>query len=122
MPKFSIICPAYNVENYIDETIRSVLAQTEESWELIIVDDGSVDGTVERVNSYSDSRIRLLRQTNRGQSMARNRGVEASSGELFIFLDSDDMLHASALARLEEALNGSEAVASYGQCRFLSED
>src|SRR5215213_3114025 len=119
-PRYSIICPAYNVEDYIDETIRSVLAQTERSWELIIVDDGSVDGTVDRVKSYSDRRIQLVLQTNHGQSVARNRGVEASAGELIIFLDSDDMLHPAALARLGGALSGGEAIASYGQCQFIS--
>jgi len=122
IPKYSIVCPAYNVETYIDATIQSILAQTEPGWELIIVDDGSTDGTVDRVRSYPDRRIQLIRQANSGPSAARNAGIAASRGERLLFLDSDDLLHPTAIARLGAALDVHDVIASYGQCRYITED
>jgi glycosyltransferase involved in cell wall biosynthesis len=121
IPKYSIVCAAYNVEPYIDETVESVLGQIEKDWELIIVDDGSTDGTVERVQRYSDSRIRLIRQANGGPSAARNTGIAASRGARIVVLDSDDCLHPSALQLLGGSLDRGKAVASYGQCRIVTE-
>ena len=121
-PKYSIVCPAYNVERYIDATIQSVLAQTEQSWELVIVDDGSTDGTIDCIRRYSDSRIHLIQQANGGPSAARNAGLAASRGRRLIFLDSDDLLHPTAIARLGAALDANDAIASYGQCRYITED
>jgi glycosyltransferase involved in cell wall biosynthesis len=121
-PKYSIVCAAYNVEPYIDATIESVLAQSEADWELIIVDDGSTDRTVDRIRRYDDARIKLLQQANGGPSVARNTGIAASRGARLVVLDSDDCLHPTALSRLGAALDTGEAVASYGQCRIVSED
>lgn len=120
-PKYSIVCAAYNVEPYIDATIESVLAQSEADWELIIVDDGSTDRTVDRIERYSDDRIRLIRQANGGPSAARNTGIAASRGRRMMVLDSDDCLHPTALARLDATLEESDVVASYGQCRIVTE-
>jgi len=121
-PQYSIVCPAYNAEKYIEATIQSVLAQTRADWELIIIDDGSTDGTASRVANYRDKRIHLIRQANHGQSLARNVGAKASQGDRLMFLDSDDLLHPDALARLGNALDRADAIASYGQCRYISED
>jgi glycosyltransferase involved in cell wall biosynthesis len=121
-PKYSIVCAAYNVEQYVDETIASVLAQTETDWELIIVDDGSSDGTVDRIRRYNDSRIELIEQSNGGPAAARNTGIAASRGARLLVLDSDDCLHPAALTRLGAALDASKAVASYGQCRIITDD
>jgi glycosyltransferase involved in cell wall biosynthesis len=121
-PKYSIVCAAYNVEQYIDATVASVLAQTETDWELIIVDDGSTDRTVEHIRHYDDGRITLIEQANGGPAAARNTGIAHSHGERLVVLDSDDCLHPTALARLGAALDKSNVVASYGQCRIISEE
>lgn len=90
-PKFSVVIPLYNSEEYIKSTIDSVLAQTERNFEIIIVDDGSpCKQGADIVRSYSDSRIRLIEQSNRGLPEARNRGIKESKGEFIAFLDGDD--------------------------------
>ena len=86
----SIVTPAYNAEKFIAKTIESVLQQTFTDWELIIVNDGSSDGTVEVVNPYLGDRIRLFSQANAGVSVARNKGVSHAKGELIALLDADD--------------------------------
>lgn len=91
--KVSVIMPAYNRETYIRESIDSVLAQSFTDFELIVVDDGSTDSTAGIVQSYTDSRIRLIRQPNRGVSVARNAGLEAARGQFITFLDSDDLYY-----------------------------
>lgn len=90
MPKISIVMPVYNQAEYAAETIESVLAQTFGDWELVIVDDGSTDGSAERILRYSDSRIRYFYQRNRGVSAARNLALEEARGEFVGFLDADD--------------------------------
>ena len=87
----SIVTPVYNAEKYIEETIRTVLDQTWKDWEWILVDDGSADRSVEIIEQYKDSRIRLIRQKNKGAAAARNRGIEAAKGRYIAFLDSDDI-------------------------------
>ena len=86
----SIIMPTYNRESFLPKAIDSVLAQSYESWELIVVDDGSIDGTKELIASYDDSRIVYLYQKNQGVSAARNTGIAESRGEVLALLDSDD--------------------------------
>jgi hypothetical protein len=82
--------PAYNAERFIGQAIESVLAQSYPNWELFVVNDGSTDSTAEVVAGYSDSRIRLLHQTNDGESAARNTALKNLHGELVAFLDADD--------------------------------
>lgn len=90
-PKVTVIMPAFNMQLYIDEAIRSVLGQTYKNWELIIINDGSTDGTEDIARKYlSDPRIVYIKQENKGLSAARNIGIRTSSGELIAFLDSDD--------------------------------
>ena len=87
----TVIVPLYNKQDYIARTIRSVLAQTYQRFELVVVDDGSTDQSVSLVESlFSDARIRLVRQRNRGVSAARNRGLKDMQGHLAAFLDADD--------------------------------
>ncbi len=86
----SVVIPLYNRENYIGETIDSVLKQSFTEFELIIVDDGSTDKSVEIVQSFHDSRIQWITQCNQGVSCARNNGVKIAQYELIAFLDSDD--------------------------------
>ena len=88
-PHVSIILPTYNRADVIGRAIASVQAQTFEDWELLIVDDGSTDGTADLVSGVDD-RIRLIRQPNGGTYLARNNGLASARGRLITFLDSDD--------------------------------
>ena len=106
--KVSVIMPAYNSEVYIRESIDSVLAQTFADFELIVVDDGSTDTTAAIVESYTDSRIRLIRQPNRGVSVARNTGLEASQGQFITFLDSDDLYYPDFLKTLHRLIQSNQ--------------
>lgn len=92
-PRVSVIMPVYNVEKYAQEAIESILGQTYGDFELIIVNDGSVDGTAELIEAVSkaDSRIRVLHQDNRGVSRSFNRGLELASGEYIARMDGDDV-------------------------------
>lgn len=90
IPTVSVITPAYNAARFIGRAIDSVLAQTFTSLELIIIDDGSTDATPDIVRAYRDPRIVYLQQPNAGQGPARNRGIQACSGEYVTFLDADD--------------------------------
>jgi len=89
----SVIMPAYNAEKYIAESIESVLAQTYEQWELLIIDDGSADRTKAIAESYAvrDERIQYIFQLNGKQGRARNKGIAAAHGEMIAFLDADDI-------------------------------
>lgn len=93
----SIVVPLYNKEKCIDRTILSVLNQTYGDFELIIVDDGSTDSSIKKVEAYKNERIRLIRKENGGPSSARNEGVEQAKGEWVIFLDADDEFLPDAL-------------------------
>ena len=89
-PLFSIVLPTYNREAYIERAIESVLNQSCAAWELIVVDDGSTDATRQVVTAYDDARIRYQFQRNRGNSRARNHGIQLARGLYICFLDSDD--------------------------------
>lgn len=92
--KVSVIMPAYNCENFIDETIQSLLTQTYTNWELIAVDDCSTDKTAEIIKRYgeSDSRIKYIRnEKNLGAALTRNKAVSIAKGQYLAFLDSDDI-------------------------------
>ena len=117
-PLVSVIMPAYNAERYLADSIRSVLAQTYADWELVVVDDGSTDGTarVARGFALADERVRYLYQENGGQGSARNTGLRNSRGTLVAFLDADDLWAADKLARQVAALeeSGCDVVFSGG--------
>jgi len=96
-PLVSIIVPCYNAEQYVGEAIRSALGQTYPNVEVIVIDDGSTDGSLEGIGSFGEA-IRWETGPNRGGSAARNRGLALARGELVQFLDADDLLDPEKLA------------------------
>lgn len=104
MPLFSVIIPTYNRLNILPKAISSVINQVFEQWELIIVDDGSIDNTSEFVDSLNDSRILFIKQNNLGVTVARNAGSKVASGKYLVFLDSDDQLLPNALEDFKNAI------------------
>ncbi|MFU8866411.1 glycosyltransferase family 2 protein [Natronococcus sp.] len=112
MPAVSIVIPTYNRASVVGRAIDSALAQTHGDLEVIVVDDGSTDGTGAVLDSYDDDRLIVLETgTNGGANAARNRGIERASGEFVSFLDSDDELAPTHVERvLETFRNGSDRV------------
>ncbi|MBK9764585.1 MAG: glycosyltransferase family 2 protein [Flavobacteriales bacterium] len=94
--KVSVVIPCYNVEDYVEECLASILAQDHSDLEVICVDDGSSDGTVAKIKAVQaadkSSRIRLVEQPNKGAAAARNNGLRNSTGEYVQFMDADDLL------------------------------
>lgn len=107
-PKVSIVIPVYNAMPYLAETMNCILGQTLSEIEVICIDDGSSDDSLEYLLelSRSDSRIAVFSQPNMGQSRARNVGISVATGEAIYFMDSDDLLDSDALATLYAKLNG----------------
>lgn len=115
----SIVIPAYNHGRYIAEAIESVLAQDHPLVELIVIDDGSTDHTVEVLNKYAD-RARVLSQTNKGQATTINRGWSEARGDVLSYLSADDRLEPDAVSRALAALRAHpEAVMVYGDYRLI---
>lgn len=118
----SIIIPAYNVNPYLEETCRSVIAQTYQEWEVLIIDDGSTDATpkIAQEMAARDPRFRVIKQENAGVSAARNTGLRNAQGEFILFLDADDLLMPTALHELLTALLARpDCVLSWGKARFF---
>lgn len=100
----SIIVPAYNVEKYIDKCIESLINQTYENIEIIIINDGSSDDTEKKVKKYKDKRIKYYKNENQGIGKTRNFGIEVSTGEYLMFVDSDDFLDLDACFLLHDKI------------------
>lgn len=100
--KVSVILCVYNEEKYIAQAIESILNQTLTDWELIVVNDGSTDGTLDIINSYSDERIKVIDQENIGPGASRNKALKIVKGDYVAFLDGDDWFTSEAL---EESYN-----------------
>jgi len=119
----SIITPAYNAEKYIAEAIESVLNQTFEAWELIVIDDGSTDNTAKIVSSFEDDRIIFIGQKNKGVSSARNRGLILARGKYITFLDADDVLPLNSVElRVNYLENYQEINMVHGEIIIVRED
>lgn len=109
MPFFSIIIPAYNRAHTIGRTLESVLKQSFAQFEVVVVDDGSVDDTKAVAAAFNDSRIRYVYQHNQGVCVARNTGADEAIGKYLIFLDSDDTVTENWLADFHETIIGKQA-------------
>ncbi|MEP6519897.1 glycosyltransferase family 2 protein [Microcoleus vaginatus] len=113
LPLVSVIIPAYNAEPFIEETLKSVLAQTYPAIEVLVVDDGSQDRTAEIVEKISkkDSRVQLLKQQNAGVAAARNLGIQKSRGEYIAPIDADDIWYPENIEKqVQSMLEGGEEV------------
>lgn len=104
--KISVVVPIYNAEAYLEKCLNSILAQTYENLEIILVNDGSKDKSLELMEKYKnqDARIIIINKENGGVSSARNRGIEAATGKYIIFIDADDYIENNMFEVLEEDL------------------
>lgn len=121
-PKISVIIPVYNGEKTIQKTIESVFKQTWQNFELIVINDGSQDATLEVLSSIQDPRLRLLSYSNAGVSSSRNRGITQATGEYISFLDADDLWTADKLeAQLQALEKHPEAAVAYSWTDAIDE-
>ena len=118
MDLVSVIVPVYNTEKYIGECIESILHQTYKNIELVLVNDGSTDGSLEICERYGqiDQRIRVISKTNSGASDARNLGMCTASGQYICFVDSDDMLKSKCIEVLYNGIISDDVDAAF--CNF----
>lgn len=107
MPKFSIIIPVYNVEKYLVECLESIVNQSFKNFEVICVNDGSIDNSLDILQKYAenDKRFKILNQENQGQGVARNNALNIANGEYILFVDPDDFIELNMLEVLNEKLN-----------------
>ncbi|MBQ1358691.1 MAG: glycosyltransferase family 2 protein [Oscillospiraceae bacterium] len=112
----SLIVPVYNVEGYIDQCLQSISAQTYPEIEIILINDGSTDGSLQKCNEWKlkDSRISVIDKRNEGVSVSRNLGIEVSRGEVIGFIDPDDWIESTYVEKLLAALEKEEA--EYAEC------
>lgn len=123
-PEISIIVPVYKVEQYLEECVNSILSQSFENFELILVDDGSPDCCPQMCEEYghNNNRVVVLHKENGGQSSARNYGLDNAKGRYVIFVDSDDILAEDALSRLYHEIITTNADVVLGKViRFVTE-
>lgn len=120
-PIFSIIIPSYNHEKYIGDAINSVINQTFQDWELIVVDDGSKDGSLDVVAQFKDPRIKVLTQANHDAPFTINRGLKEASGKYFAILNSDDLIEPDKLEKCLQSLrSGSDFL--FGKLKAIDQD
>jgi len=119
----SVVIPAYNVEKYIDKCLTSLFSQTFRELEVIVVNDGSTDGTADTISKFSsDSRLKYIEQKNAGVTAARNNGINAASGYYLGFVDSDDYLELDMYEKLYSALNKAGADAAACDYNLIYDD
>lgn len=122
MKLVSVIIPIYQAEKYIAAAVQSVLNQTYQHFEILIIDDGSCDRSYEICQQFVDSRIKIIRQENQGVSAARNRGIEAATGEFLAFLDGDDLWYPEKLFTHVRYLENSPQVGiSFSRFSYIDE-
>ncbi|MEM9923379.1 MAG: glycosyltransferase [Cyanobacteria bacterium P01_D01_bin.50] len=122
MPLISVIIPVYNGEKTIRETIESVLNQSFTNLELIVVNDGSQDSTLNIISNIKDPRLKIFSYSNAGVAISRNRGIEESQGELIAFLDADDLWTVDKLGMQLKALQSNpQAAVAYSWVDYINE-
>ncbi|MCL2171196.1 MAG: glycosyltransferase family 2 protein [Defluviitaleaceae bacterium] len=120
--RFSIIVPAYNISEYIDQCISSILSQKYQNYELILINDGSTDNSGTICDSYDNGeQVRVIHKENGGLSSARNAGLDAALGDYVLFVDGDDFIAEGSLGRIAAALDadGSPDVMFLGVCLYF---
>jgi len=118
----SVITPCYNSGTFINETIQSVLSQTYQKFEFILIDDGSTDNTASIIKSIKDPRIRYYYQENQGQSAASNNGLKIAKGDYIKFLDSDDLINDTHLENQLKVIDGrNDIIVSCAWARFYDD-
>ncbi len=123
MPFFSVIIPVYNKEKYIANTLNSVLKQDFSDFEIILIDDGSTDRSIDIALTIKDSRIKIVRQQNSGVAVARNKGAAMAQGKILAFLDADDIWlpeHLSELKNLADQFEDTDFFATAYQILYNS--
>ncbi|WMI65925.1 glycosyltransferase family A protein [Aestuariibaculum sp. YM273] len=105
MPFFSVVIPLYNKENYIKDTLNSVINQSFTDFEVIIVNDGSTDSSLSKAKEISDKRFKIVNQENSGASKARNKGIELASSSYIVLLDADDTWYDNHLSELKKLID-----------------
>lgn len=122
MEVISVVLPVFNGEETIKETVNSVLNQTFINWELIVINDGSQDATLEIVSSIKDERIKVFSYQNKGQPASRNRGIARAKGEYISFIDADDLWTADKLEAQYQALRDNpQAAVAYSWTDWIDE-
>ncbi len=116
---FSVIIPLYNKANDIEKAVNSVLYQTFMHFELIIINDGSTDDSLIKIEKFKDERIKIISQQNSGVSFARNNGVKAANNEYIAFLDADDWWHPNFLEEMDDLIKKWSDAGLYGSSYFL---
>lgn len=118
MPKYSFVIPVYNCEQYLEECVESVLAQTVSDFEILLINDGSTDGSGMLCDKLKerDERIRVFHKENGGAGSARNYGIEKASGEYILFVDGDDTIESNCLELIESELDGEDCLLVFGMC------
>ena len=126
IPLVSVVVPAYNAERYLEQTLYALVTQSYTNFEIIVVDDGSEDGTLQITKTMAQrySQIRVIHQPNRGVASARNRGIEEARGEFIAPIDADDIWFPDAVMKLANCLHNSDACigVAYGWSLTLDED
>ncbi|ETX11204.1 hypothetical protein OCH239_20205 [Roseivivax halodurans JCM 10272] len=123
VPRFSIVIPAFNAEMTLTETLQSLLAQTWNDWEALIVDDGSTDGTraIAELYAANDYRFRVVTNTGRGPSAARNLALGETRGSLIAFLDADDTWASCKLADMARVMQDPSIDAAFARIAFFDD-
>lgn len=117
-PLVSIITPCFNCGEFIEEAIQSVLNQTYDNFELIIVNDGSTDNSEATISQFEDRRIRYLRQSNKGQGAASNLGITKAKGDYIKFFDADDLMNQRHIEKMVACLAGNGANNAVAFCQW----
>lgn len=124
MKLVSVVIPVYNVENYLNDCVKSVVNQTYQNLEIILVDDGSTDSSPQMCDQYAkqDNRIKVIHQENSGVAIARNVGIKNASGSYLYFLDSDDYLVPNAIQIMYDTIEKEKSEIVFFEAETFKDD